>query len=324
MKETDITPLFHTRWCFLLLIILAAGGTVFAYLCGDIMPLDADTGFVLPAADTWITDKLTSMYFGIGLSILCALFIGYLNKEFNIIRHMTRLFAGLFILMQGAYPSIMGQLYDGTVLCALLLLSIVPLFASFQNPRDTRRVFLAFCLISLGSLCDVSYIGYILVFLIGCIQMQCLKFKAFLAMLLGIITPYWIVFGAGIAQFSDLQMPEFISIFHSMPRGDALILLVYAGLTMFLGIVAGVLNLVKVYSYNARTRAYNGFFLVLFLCSCILAVVDFRRFTVYIPIINLTSAFQIGHFFAINSQKRAYLLIVIAAYIAIYCWSIFL
>ncbi|MCM1504606.1 MAG: hypothetical protein NC127_05370 [Muribaculum sp.] len=326
MKETDITPQFHTRWCFLLLIFLAVGGTVFAYLCGDIVALDADAGFVFPSSDTWISDKFISLCAGVALSVLSALFLGYLNKAFNIIRHVTRLFAGLFIFFQGACPSVMGQLYDGTLMCALLLLSMVPMFDSFQNPKDTRRVFLTFCLISFGSLCDVSCVAYLAVFLIGCIQMQCMKFKAFLAMLLGIITPYWIVFGAGLARISNLQMPEFVSIFHTVPKGDALILLVYAGLTMFLGIVAGVLNLVKVYSYNARTRAYNGFFMVLFLCSCLLALVDYRRFTVYLPIINLTSAFQIGHFFVINNQKRAYipLLVIVVAYVAIYWWTIFM
>lgn len=95
---------------------------------------------------------------------------------------------------------------------------------------------------------------------------------------------------------------------------------------MFLGVVAGVFNMVKVYSYNARTRAYNGFFIVLFLLSCIFALVDYERFAVYLPMINLTAAFQIGHFFVINDQKRSYipLLVIICLYIILYCCNLFM
>lgn len=316
--------MFHTRWCFLLMILIAAGGTAFAYLTGNIAYFTDNVGFLFPSSDEWIPDRMWSLCAGVGLSVLCAVFVNYLNKSFNIIRHITWLFAGLFILMQGAYPSVMGQLYDGTLMCAMLLLSIVPLFTAFQDPRATRRVFLAFCIVSFGSLFDIAFVGYLAVLLVGCLQMQCLKLKSFLALLLGVLTPYWIVIGSGAVALSDIRMPEFVSIFSSVPKGDALIMLVYAGLTIFLGMVTGILNLIKVYSYNARTRAYNGFFLVLFLMSCILALADYRRFAVYLPIINLSSAFQIGHFFVINGQKRSYipLSLIVASYIAVYWWSI--
>lgn len=324
MKETDITPLFHTRWCFLLMILVAVGGTAVAYLTGNISYFSDNDGFLFPSSDCWISGRLWSLCTGIGVSILCAVLVNYLNKNFNIIRHITWLFAGLFILMQGAYPSVMGQLYDGTLMCAMLLLAIVPLFTAFQDAKATRRVFLSFCIVSFGSLFDIAFVGYMAVLLVGCLQMQCLKLKSFLALVLGILTPYWMVVGFGFVALSDIRIPEFVGIFSSVPKGEVLLRLVYAGLTMFLGAVAGILNLIKVYSYNARTRAYNGFFLVLFFMSCILALADYRRFAVYLPIINLSSAFQIGHFFVINGQKRAYipLTLIIAAYIAIYWWSI--
>lgn len=306
------------------MILVVAGGTAVAYLTGNISRFPDNDGFLFPSSDCWISDRLWSLCAGMGLSILCAVFVNYLNKSFNIIRHITWLFAGLFILMQGAYPSVMGQLYDGTLMCAMLLLAIVPLFAAFQDARASRLVFLSFCIVSFGSLFDIAFFGYMAVFLVGCLEMQCLKLKSFLALLLGILTPYWIVAGSGVVALSDIRMPEFAGIFSSVPKGDALIQLVYAGLTVFLGAVTGILNLIKVYSYNARTRAYNGFFLVLFFMSCILALADYRRFAVYLPIINLSSAFQIGHFFVINGQKRAYipLILIIVAYIAIYWWSV--
>lgn len=305
---------------------IAVGGTVIAYLTGGISYFTENTGFLLPSADQWIPDRGVSMLVGSSLSVVIAVFIGYLNKSFNILRNITWLFAGLFILMQGASPSIMGQLYDGTVMCLLMLIAIVPLFTAFQNPDATRRVFIAFCLISFGTLFDIAFAGYLVMLFLGCLQMQCLKLKAFLASILGIVTPYWIVGGAGLLSPHDIRVPEFTTLFHSVPDSGTVLMLAYGGLTMFLGVVAGVFNMVKVYSYNARTRAYNGFFIVLFLLSCIFALVDYERFAVYLPMINLTAAFQIGHFFVINDQKRSYipLLVIICLYIILYCCNLFM
>ena len=324
MKETDITPLFHTRWCFLLLILIAAGGTVFAFLTGSVEPVATDGGFIFPAAGTWIADRRLSMWAGVALSVLSAVFIGYINKGFNVIRHITWLFAGFYVFMLGAFPSVMGQLYGGNVMCAAVLLAIIPLFSSFQNPKATREIFLAFFILSLGSLTCVSEIGIMALFAVGCVQMQCLKFKGILAMLVGIAVPYWLAFGSGAPEPAGILMPEFTGIFQSVPTGKSLAMLAYGLLTMSLGALAGILNLVKVYSYNARTRAYNGFFLVLFLGSCILALADYGRFAVYLPLVCMGSAFQLGHFFVINSHRRAYIpmLVIIAMYIATYWWAI--
>ena len=324
MRESDITPFLHTRWFFLIAMLMAVGGTAFAFMANGIDYLTDNYGFVFPSANEWIPDRWWSLCANLVLYALCALALTYINKGFNVIRYMTWLFTSLFVIIQGACPSLTGQFYDGTVLCMAVLLAIIPLFLSFQNPKDTGNIFIIFCLLSFGTLSDVAYAGYLAVFMLGCLQMQCLKFKGCLALLLGIVTPYWIIFGSGIAGLDSLRWPEFNGIFSVNVTLDTVPLLVYAGLTMALGIVASILNLIKVYSYNARTRAYNGFFLILFLFSCLLAVVDYKRMIVYLPIVNMGSAFQIGHFFVINNQKRSYIpvLAITAAYCCIYWWNI--
>ena len=83
-------------------------------------------------------------------------------------------------------------------------------------------------------------------------------------------------------------------------------------------------NLIKILSYNARTRALNGFFTILFVFTAIFCVVNFASLTFYLPLLNLAVAYQIGHFFTYRRQRRTYipLLLIAAIYFGLYIWSL--
>jgi lipopolysaccharide export LptBFGC system permease protein LptF len=45
---------------------------------------------------------------------------------------------------------------------------------------------------------------------------------------------------------------------------------------------------------------------------------------IYLPMLNVCAAIQVGHFFVINRRKRSYIgvLCVIALYVALYLWNL--
>ena len=324
MKEQEITRFLHSRYGFLLMLMVSLAGTVAAYLTGAVDALTIDTGFGLPSANDWISNPDISLGVNLTLNVGIALVLIYINRRFNLMRSVSTLFAGIFLVMQGAVPSVMGQLYDGTVICLLVTLSIIPFFTTFQRPERTRRIFLAFCIISAGSLTDYAYAAYILAFLIGCFQMQCFNFKALLAAGIGMVTPYWILWGFGLISADDFALPEFVNIFNALGGREIALLLVYTGFNLFLGTGFGLFNMIKVYGYNSRTRSYNGFLTVLSATTVVLIVIDYAHLNIYLPMLNCCTAFQIGHFFAINRMMRSYIpiLTIIAIYILFYIWSI--
>ena len=80
---------------------------------------------------------------------------------------------------------------------------------------------------------------------------------------------------------------------------------------------------VKIISYNAQTRAYNGFFAMLSLLSILLMLIDFTNFIIYVPILNCCAALQLGHLFTIYESRRSYIgiIAVFVVYFALYLWG---
>lgn len=324
MKEQELTRFFSTKQAFLLSLFAVTAGTVLSYFTGAVEPITGNSGFAIPSANTWITDPLLSMIAGVALNAALAGMLIYINKRFNLLRSISMLFATSFLLIQGAMPMLTGQLYGGSVLCLVILTAIVPLYRTFQKPSRTRLIFLTFFLVSLSTVLSIAYIAYIIVFLLGCFQMQNFSFRGTLAIIIGIVTPYWILLGLGLVHPHDMQLWSFVNIFDALSGQDVAKIVVYVGVTFFIGIVCGCINLFRIYGYNARTRAYNGFWIVLAIVTVLMIIVDYSHLIMYVPVLNCCTAVQIGHFFIINNRKRAYIpiLCIITAYILIYLWDI--
>lgn len=291
---------------------------------GDVVHVGGDSGFGFPSANEWISDSALSLGVSLGLNIVISFLLLYLNRRFNIIRSVSMLFAGMFLVMQAGQPSLMGQLYDGSVMCFLILLAIIPFFSTFQRPDRTRRIFLSFLLISLGSLTGYAYTVYLIVFFIGCFQMQCFSLRGLLAALTGILTPYWILCGFGVVSLSSFRMPEFINIFDALEGRDLAQIVVYTIVNLILGVGFGIFDIIKIYGYNGRARAYNGFWIILTIITTLFVIIDYTNLIIYLPILNCCTAIQIGHFFTINNTRRTYIPIccIYVVYIILYLWSV--
>ncbi len=308
----------------MLMLLVSVTGTVAAWFMGDVVHVGGDSGFGFPSANEWISDSALSLGVSLGLNIVISFLLLYLNRRFNIIRSVSMLFAGMFLVMQAGQPSLMGQLYDGSVMCFFILLAIIPFFSTFQRPDRTRRIFLSFLLISLGSLTGYAYTVYLIVFFIGCFQMQCFSLRGLLAALTGILTPYWILCGFGVVSLSSFRMPEFINIFDALEGRDLAQIVVYTIVNLILGVGFGIFDIIKIYGYNGRARAYNGFWIILTIITTLFVIIDYTNLIIYLPILNCCTAIQIGHFFTINNTRRTYIPIccIYVVYIILYLWSV--
>ena len=96
--------------------------------------------------------------------------------------------------------------------------------------------------------------------------------------------------------------------------------------TVVTGLIMMSANLVKVYGYNAMTRAHNGLLLLVWLVTAILCVFGFGNLWATLPLLNCTTAFQTGMFFRIYTRQRAYLpvIIMITVYTALYILTLWI
>ena len=324
MTEHDILRFLHSRFGTMLMMVIAIVATIVSYYTGNIVDIPGDTGTWLPSADDWLPAGGTSLVINLVLNVLIAAMLILLNKRFNILRSPSDLFAGLFLILQMSLPSFMGQFYGGTLLCFAVLFLTYKLYMAFNRPYPLQPIFLIFFLLTVGAMSQYAYLFYIPVFMIGCAQMRIFSFRTLLAVVIGIIAPGWILWGFDLISLRDIKLPHFVNVFSAIDSKEMLQLLVTVGVTVIATFVFGVLNLVRVFNYNSKTRAYNGFISIMSFVTIILVLADYTNCATYIPLLNCCAAFQMGHYFAINNYQRSYIAIlgIIAVYIALYWWSV--
>ena len=89
--------------------LLAIISCIYAWQRGAVVPMTADMGVGFLSANLWISSKFASALMGVGLTILSAILLVWINSIYNVLRSITSLVATMFIMMQIGVPSLMGQ-----------------------------------------------------------------------------------------------------------------------------------------------------------------------------------------------------------------------
>lgn len=329
MREESINRFLHSRYGLLLMLTLSAVAVAAAYASGSPAwlsgsavrsPLGFDPAEWLPAAPG------AALALAGGLNLLATLLLIYINKHYNVLRSMSLLFAGLFLVMEAATPTL-GMADGGMLLAIVVLAATVALYATFQQPQHTQQLFLSFCTVSAGALVDIACAPYLVALAMGCFQMRCTSPRCVVAALLGIATPWWIAWGFGGLDLAQLRAAVLLASPAAADGGAAVAhTLACVAATLLLGTGFGLFNLLKIYSYNARTRAYNGFIVVLAAVTMLLMVCDYGRLGAYLPLLNACAAIQMGHFFVINNRRRSYvaILCIVGLYAGLYAAGLLL
>lgn len=326
LAEVVATRFLQSRWCNLLLMILALTTCFVTERTHPLALTLIDRGPLFDSPSMWVTSASLSQYIAMALNIGVVMVMVYINRRFNLLRTVSLIFVAMFLIMEVATPAAM-MWFSGGQLCALLIMwCMAIMFTAYNKSKRNKRIFLVFVILSAASLTQYGFVIYIPVFLLGCAQMRVLSFRTLIATILGLVTPLWIVFGLGLASPDDLHLPQLINPFNQLDTTLSVQLFATLLLTLLTGFVTGLLNTLKVMSMNARMRAYNGLLSTIGIITGIMAVLDFTNVEFYIPLLNACTAIQIGMFCRFNADLRAYIveIILILAYIALWVWGLFL
>lgn len=313
-------------FCFLLIalgiiaIIPAAGSaTHFTY--------NPAPGFVYASPFALIAAPVARIIIGILLTAAVAWTMEEINRVFNLLRTPTILFIGLFVILQFATPTTPEAFISGIFLNLVILGVLATFYASYMKRTATRRIFLAFCCIAAASLFDYSFAFFIPPFALGLSQMRCADSRMLIAMALGIITPWWICWGVGCHGGQFTPWPSGVSIFTQLPTttGNILFIITIA-VTVITSLALCASNMLKIYNYNARSRALSGLMMMLTLWTSILILVNVSNAPAYLSLLNCLLAYQLALFFHTGIKHRAYILIIatIVVFTAIYLCNILL
>lgn len=245
-----------------------------------------------------------------------------INRAFDILRTQSRLFVGLFLVGLTAIPGVLGPSLASLMLLLTALLCMTLMYTTYQRLSATRRVFLVFAYLSAGSLIDYAFAAFLPIMLLGCGQMRCLSLRSLLAAGFGIAVPYWIVWGFGIVEAGAFRGPH-----PAWLSGATLSAFTPSQLIGIFALLATVLfttlnNLIRVFGFNARTRAFNGIFSTLSLWTALVTMIDFGHAMTYLPMLGALTAMQTTLFFHIHARRRAYLLVVALLVLLAACFTL--
>lgn len=320
-----MTRLLHSRYGVVLAALMAAGAAwLFASMGQPSFPV-AD-GALVPE---WSLRNLHLGAWGIpvgwALNVAIAVLLCYINKAFNLLRGMTMLQGGLFLVMEMATPSFLLTVRPGLVLCLAVVLCMLILYACYANPNAQRGVFLVFCMLSAGAAIDYAFLLFVPVFVLGCAQMRIFSLRSVMAALMGMATPWIIFYGFGLLGPGSVVFPDIYVSISADGMSTFSVLLSCAAFTSFVAITAWVQNIIKLLTYNAQNRAMLSLVNVIMLVAILASVANFTHVGVFLPVINCCASLQLAHLF-VNTYKgdRSYvgILCIIFIYMAIYAWRL--
>ena len=306
-SREHINEYFNGRSFMVLCAVWLVAVTIAALALGVEAPTNQGQGIFFSFKAPLIADTTLSAV----VNVLCILLTGGLllavNKVFTFVRSMTHLCVSAFFLLQTANPSGLVSFNAGTLMCLVTALSLLPLFATYQDRHSQRSIFLIFALVTTGCLFHYGFLVLIPAFLLGFLNMGVLNLKGVLAMLFGLVTPFWIIMGLGVVSPADAVAPQWMGL--KWPTLSPLVVL--AAATTVLGIVLAAMNLHTIMNYRMQTRVYNAFFIITMVLAIIAVCLDYQALNVYLPLLNLMVAVQIAQVHTLRTSPYRYIFLLL-------------
>jgi hypothetical protein len=249
-----------------------------------------------------------------------------LNKLYNFVKAFTFIGATVFFLLEMALPMSSSALNMGTILCFVLVMGALILFGNYENKYAQRPIFLVMCLLGFGAMVNWAFVALIVAFVLGFAYMRAMNWKGFMAVLIGLFTPFWIVMGLGLVSFSDFKLIEFNAVWDTIEVGQLRSMIVWTVAVIVATIVLSTINLFSIFNYRLQLRVYNAFFLLVTVLSIVGMCIDYRDMFNYVPMLNLCLAVQVAHAFTISTFPKRYILIfvIVLATLAAYVCNLLL
>ena len=254
----------------------------------------------------WITSNDTSCF----VAVVCNIVIGVLLVTLNIMYRYIKtyncfVFAAVFVLLQGINPFLSTRFFVGTALCAVVVIALFLLFDLYgKQSMASQGVFLVMALISFFSIFHYVFVLLVPLFIVGIVYMRAMNVRTALAIIFGLVTPYWIALGTGLESIVSFNAPDFSQVWGFAPSysGKSWAISVAIAITA-LTVLLTVGNFKTMLNYSVHVRAYNNFFVALSVFVVLMMLIDYNDFLFYMPLLNMCFAIQFGHWYVITNHE---------------------
>ena len=255
-----------------------------------------------------IENNIVGILVNSGIILLTATLLTKIATHFQLVKEQTLLPLLFFLLFQLLTPSFINQFEPANILSLIVFVLVAILYTCYQENRSTEKNFIIALIVSTLSFVDAHILYLLPVLIIGIIQMQAASLRTFAAMIVGLLTPYWIVWGLGWVDLAHFDFTT-LAISLQIPRID--IQLIPIATVMLLGFVMGIGNLYNAFNEKIYTRATNGFVNILSTYTALLLIVDNVNYTHYLPILCGCVSLQTSYFFTTRTKRTSTIALIV-------------
>ena len=278
--------------------------------------IDFYNGIVKGWSISHINNNIIGILLNNSIVLLTAILISHIAVHFRLIKEKTLLPLLFFLLFQLLTPTKVNQYEQANLISFIAILTVAILYSCYQEKHATEKGFIIATILSITSFIDAHILYLLPIIVVGIIQMQATSLRTFAAMIVGLIVPYWIIWGLGIVELSEIDFSA-LSISLNLPTIDLQIL--PFTVVIMIGLVTGIGNLYSAFNEKIYTRATNGFVSILSTYITLLLIIDNVHFIQYLPILNGCVALQASYFFS-SHTKRTSTITLIALIVVLATW----
>lgn len=306
------------KWGLVLCTLVMLAMCAVSFLLRPDRRISGSLGLCLPSPNLWDINPVSSWIINTVLIGGCAAAGFFLNRSYNFIRSTHPVLSAMFLVLAASNPWITAYLCSSTLLCVINLLCMSIMFRTFRSNNATQEMFVIATFISVGSMFQYAFLPMIVAYIGAAIVMKVFRFKEFLAMLMGLVAPYWVGIGLGLIPLEWFSMPQITNLFDDYARAsDLLLLIISVGIAIFCGFVLGVNNSIKLYAGNSHVNAMNLTITFVGTVCAICVVIDFSNMMAYIATLYFTLSVQVANVCALWNVRRERLFVAIPAIIYI-------
>lgn len=261
---------------------------------------------------------ILSLTLNAAIIVLTGILLTRLNTLFPLIKEHTSLPTAFFLLLEMSNISSFSH-FSAANLCAFAIcICIFILYSCYQQGKSPEQSFIIALLFSILSLFYAHILYLLPIFILGFHQMRSLSIHTIAAIIIGLITPYWIIYGFGCAEYTQLNRSSLALDVQWIKLSIDTVPIIFV---LLLGLFTGTINLLNAHTEKIQTRAYNGFINLLSVYTAILICIDYEQLEIYLPILNISVSLQAAYYFA-NKRNKINIILFYSIIILLLVWQI--
>ena len=261
-----------------------------------------------------------SFVLGFALCALAVYLMAELNTRYVLLRISSRMLSTCLVMLCAA-ASMLHHLSPAHLMLVCAVASYFPMFATYQRPYSTTRIFLEYLFIGLASYLFPQVLYLVPVYWVVQGMLRALTFRSWVASLLGIITPYWFLvsyayitdklhlFTKHFGEIMSIGLPDYTLLSHKQ--------ILVGALSLVLFILGGIDFSRKNHLDKTRVRSYYYAVLLLGASSFVWLFLQPQYFNLIIPFCLVHAAMIGGHFVGISYGKVQNIITIILSLCAV-------